>query len=684
MRGSEYGVEMRAFCTLLLLVACHEAPPPAALVAPPAAAPAPAARKQAQEAAPASEHLTADTPRTTVEGATFIAPAGWSITVRGPATILEAPEAGSRIALVDVHADAADAAVAVAWAAYNPPRYWALKRATPGEDRDGWVDQKQYVYETSPGEHRTVTASAARHGGVWTVALFDMDQAIAEKRAGQVALILGRLLPRDYQRETFAGKTAHKLDAERVAALTAFVDDSREALGVPGIALGLLQDGKVVFADGFGARELGKAGRPDADTLFMIASNTKALTTLLLARLVDEKRLTWDTPVTRLMPSFKLGDEATTSSVLVKHLICACTGLPRQDLPWLMEWKGATPASAMKLLGTMQPTSKFGEMFQYSNLLAASAGYVAAYVLSPRKELGAGYDAAMAAEVFGPLGMTSTTFDYARALRGNHAGAYGFDLDGAPAPALMAVNYAAIPVRPAGGAWSNVHDLLKYVAMELARGKLPGGKRYLGEDALLARQAPQVAMSKDQSYGMGLMVDRTWGIPVVHHGGDLLGYHSDMIWLPEHNVGAVILTNSQAGTILIDAFRRKLLEVLFDGRPVADGELAAAGRELRQSIASERERLTIPADGEDAGLLAARYHNDALGDIAVVRDRGVTYFDVGEWRSPVGSRKNADGSVSFVMTAPGVIGLEAVVGSAGGKRTLVIRDAQHEYTFTES
>jgi CubicO group peptidase (beta-lactamase class C family) len=674
---------MRAFCTLLLLVACHEAPPPAAPVAPPVAPPAPAARAKVQEAAPVSERLTADTPRTT-EGATFIAPAGWSISERGPATILDAPEAGSRIALVDVHADAADAAVAVAWAAYNPPKYWALKRAAPQEDRDGWVDQKQYVYDTSPTEHRTVVANAARHGGLWTVTIFDMDQAVAEKRAGQVALVLGRLLPKGYQRETFADRTAHKLDAGRIAALTAFVDESREALGVPGVALGLVQDGKVVFADGFGSRELGKAGKPDADTLFMIASNTKALTTLLLARLVDGKRLTWDTPVTRLMPSFKLGDEATTSSVLVKHLICACTGLPRQDLEWLMEFKAATPASAMKLLGTMQPTSKFGEMFQYSNLLAAAAGYVAGYVISPRKELGAGYDAAMQAEVFGPLGMTATTFDYARALRGNHAGAYGFDLDGAPAPALMAINYAAIPVRPAGAAWSNVHDLLRYVAMELARGKLPGGKRYLGEDALLARQAPQVAMSKDQSYGMGLMVDRTWGIPVVHHGGDLIGYHSDMIWLPDHNIGAVILTNSQAGTILINAFRRKLLEVLFDGQPRADAELAAAGRELRQSIASERERLTVPAADDDASVLAARYHSDALGDIAVVRDKGALYFDVGEWKSPVGSRKNPDGSVSFVMTAPGVIGLEAVVGTAGGKRTLVMRDAQHAYSFVEN
>jgi len=649
----------------------------------PPAPPVPVAKSPDRPASPA-EKLAADTPRTTVEGATFIAPAGWSIAVRGPATILEAPEAGSRIALVDVHAKEADAAVAVAWAAYNPAKFWPLKRATAQEDRDGWVDQKQYIYETSPGEHRAVAATASRHGGTWTVVIFDMDQAVAEKRGSQVSLVLGRLLPKDYQRESFAGKTANRLDTERLGALTAFVDQARESLGVPAIALGIIQDGKVIFADGFGNRELGKAGRPDADTLFMIASNTKALTTLLLARLVDSKRLTWDTPVTRLLPSFKLGDEATTGSVLVKHLVCACTGLPRQDLEWLMEFKSATPETALKLLGTMQPTSKFGEMFQYSNLLAAAGGYVAGHVISPRKELGAAYDAAMHAEVFAPLGMTATTFDYARALRGNHAGAYGLDIDGNPAPAVMAVNYAAIPVRPAGAAWSNVRDMLRYVAMELARGKLPSGKRYIGEDALLARRAPQVAMSKDQTYGMGLMVDRTWGIPVIHHGGDLVGYHSDMIWLPDHGVGAVILTNAEPGALIRAAFRRKLLEVLFDGQPLADAELASAGRELRQSIATERERLTVPAAEDDAGKLAARYRNEALGDIAVSRDKGATYFDVGEWKTPVASRHHADGSVSFVTITPGLTGLETVVGSAGGKRTLVIRDAQHEYVFTEN
>ena len=103
-----------------------------------------------------------------------------------------------------------------------------------------------------------------------------------------------------------------------------------------------MQDGKVVFAGGFGVRDLATGSAPDADTLYIVASNTKALTTLMLGKLLDEGKLTWDTPVTRLLPSFKLGDADTTSRVLVKHLICACTGLPRQDFEWLFQYQGVT------------------------------------------------------------------------------------------------------------------------------------------------------------------------------------------------------------------------------------------------------------------------------------------------------------------------------------------------------
>jgi CubicO group peptidase (beta-lactamase class C family) len=314
--------------------------------------------------------------------------------------------------------------------------------------------------------------------------------------------------------------------------------------------------------------------------------------------------------------------------------------------------------------------------------MAGAAGFTGGHVLFPDMELGAAYDRAMQAYVFDPLGMTSTTFDYARALASNHASAHAPDIDGHPAKAVMEVNYCVIPMRPAGGAWSNVRDMIAYVAMELAEGSLPDGRRYIAPEPLLARRTPHVSIGKDETYGMGLMVDTTYNIPVVHHGGDLIGYHSDMIWLPDQNVGAVILTNGDPGWILRTRFRRKLLEVLFDGRPEADAQVAAGAKNFFAQLAAERKLLTVPADPTESARLARRYSNPALGAIDVSRNGNETVFDFGEWKSNVASRRNPDGSLSFLTTVPGMEGHEFVVGS-GSNRSLIIRDAQHEYVFQE-
>jgi len=277
--------------------------------------------------------------------------------------------------------------------------------------------------------------------------------------------------------------------------------------------------------------------------------------------------------------------------------------------------------------------------------------------------------------------MRSTTLDFKRALAGNHAFAHSVDADGKTAHAVMEVNDSIIAVRPAGGAWSSVNDMLKYVQMEIDKGTLPDGKRYISEKSLLERRAPQVALSKDASYGMGLMVDKTWGVTVVHHGGDMIGYHSDMMWFPAQRVGAVILTNGDSGGLLRGPFRRKLLELMFDGRPQADADVTSAAKRMFDDIAANRKLLTVPADPEQAGKLAAHYTNAALGDIAVTHSGGSTWFDFGEWKSEVASRHEPDGSTTFVTIAPGVDGFEFAASPAN--HTLITRDAQHEYVFRE-
>jgi CubicO group peptidase (beta-lactamase class C family) len=627
--------------------------------------------------------VKADTPKTTSAGTQFVVPSDWTMHASSNKVTLDPPESSSQVVLVDVQAADADAAVAQAWKAYAPAKTWPLQVATDSAPRDNWDQVRVYNYETSANDKRSVFAIAYRRANQFTVLIYDVAIAVGEKRSSQLRAISDRLLPKGYKRESFAGKKAHPLDAQRIETLKTFVDSARQAYDVPGVALGLIDHGKVVYVGGLGVREIGKPEPIDGDTLFMIASNTKALTTLMLARLVDRKKFDWDTPVVQVMPSFKLGDADTTKQVLVRHLICACTGMPRQDMEWVLNSRNATPETVMKSLAGMQPTSKFGQLFQYSNLMAAAAGYMGGHVLYPDMELGAAYDLAMQKQVFDPLDMRQTTFDYDRALLGNHATPHGLDVDGHTAVAGMGLNDSIRAARPAGAAWSAVADMLHYVQMELADGLLPDGSRYVSEGALLERRKPNVALGTTATYGMGLIVDNTWGVPVVHHGGDLTGFHSDMVWLPQQGVGAVILTNADAGVFIRGPFQRRLLEVLFDGRPLAQGDIDAGVKRLQAQVAAERKRLTVPADADASSRLAARYRNPAVGSIQVTHDGKSTVFDFGAWHSDMASRKNDDGSLSFVTISPGADGFEFVVSGTPDSRKLTLRDGQHEYVYDE-
>ena len=415
----------------------------------------------------------------------------------------------------------------------------------------------------------------------------------------------------------------------------------------------------------------------------MIASNTKALTTLMLAKLVDAGKLDWNARAADVYPPFRLGDAATTDQVKVKHLVCACTGLPRQDYEWLFEGEKQTPATVMSTLATMQPTSGFGELFQYSNPLAAAAGYIGGQVAHPGSELGQGYDRAMQELVFDPLGMDDTTFDYARAQTGNYASPHGYDIDHAVQVMDMGLNETVAASRPAGAAWSTVNDVLKYVQMEIDLGSLPDGSRYIGEPALLQRREPQIATGVDLDYAMALEVDRADGVEVIDHGGAMGGFRSNMMWWPEQKVGAVILTNADEGGYLLGPFKRYLAELMFDGEPQAQAAALAAAKANREAFDAQRKLLQWPADADAVAGLAARYRHPALGELQVRHEDGRTVFDVGGFSSVVATLPQPDGSLAFVTIDPVAAGFPFVRADEDGERRLVVRDGQHEYVFAE-
>jgi CubicO group peptidase (beta-lactamase class C family) len=631
-------------------------------------------------AAPAA----ADSPQVAPSGATFTLPRAWSLMVGPKLDRVTPPEAGTALAIVDIPKAAdAKAAAAQAWSLYRPDAHHPFKLMTARPPRDGWDERAIIDYEISPNDKAAIQALTFRQGDHWTVLIEDARLATAEKRAAAIGLVSQTLRPAGYKRETFAGRAAHPLNAARIEALRSFVETSMAELGVPGVGLALIDHGQVVYQGGVGVRALGSPEPVDAHTLFMIASNTKGMSTLLLARLADQGKVDWDQKVIEVYPAFRLGSDQTTSKVLMRNLVCACTGLPRKDYDWLFGTTLTTPASTtFTQLAATEPTSGFGEVFQYNNLMASAAGYIGGHLVSPNMELGAAYDGAMQSLIFNPLGMTETTFDMEKAQESDHASPHGDDINGHPALARMGFNYTIVPYRPAGGAWSSAHDVAKYVQDELRLGVLPDGTRLVSEKNLLARRTPGVPIGEDAWYGMGLEIDRTWGVPVIHHGGSMAGFKTDWMALPDAGIGAVILTNADDGQMLLRPFMRRLLEVVYDGKPEAAADVAAAAARNQAEIAAERKRLVLPAASAAAVALAPRYANPELGQLVVTHSGPRTLFDFGLWQSEVASRQNNDGTISFVTIDPTNSGFEFVMERRDGRVVLVIHDRQHEYIYT--
>ena len=192
---------------------------------------------------------------------------------------------------------------------------------------------------------------------------------------------------------------------------------------------------------------------------------------------------------------------------------------------------------------------------------------------------------------------------------------------------------------------------------------------------------PNVPVGEDATYGMGLEVDRAFGVEVVHHGGSLAGYKSDIMLIPSAGIGAVILTNAENGQMLLRPFMRRLLELIYDGKPEAAGDVAAAAARTKAELASEAARVSVTPQPAAVAALARTYANPDLGNIAVVPTPGGVDFALTNFTTPMGTRKNDDGTLSFVMLDPTFLFTPLVVGGTADKPTLIVRDGQHEFVF---
>ncbi len=627
--------------------------------------------------APASERqLVADEKVTTSSEATFTASKGWYLSQTKDGLTVSDPERAATLTIVEL--DDADGVHAIehAWQVTTPGFSRKVLRTMKPPVHDGWDELVQVTYETSPAEARVIVAIAQRKGGKQYVFLIDGKQSGFDKRSAQFMTALRSFKAKGVEQESFAGKEAHELDETRLAAFATFVESARKKARVPGVAVAIVSGGHVVFAKGFGERELGKSNAVSPETPFMIGSMTKPLSTLLIAKLVDEKKIDWETPVTSVLPSFALADSEVTKKVLMRHTACACTGMPRRDLEFLFEYDGVTAEDRVASMRTMKPTTGFGETFQYSNLLVAVGGYAAAHAAHPSEKLAMAYEHAMNERVFRPLGMKHSTLAAPDVHAMPHGQRSGGDIVAMP----LQIEGGIRSVGPAGAAWSTVLDMSRYLLLELGDGQLDG-QRVVSNVNLMRRRQPQVKITDDSEYGLGLMMNHARGIQVVGHGGNTLGFSSDMFFLPAHKVGMVVLTNLSGANRFTRALQRRLLEVLFDGRDEADRDLDFAATASRKIESEEANKVNV-IDELTAKAWAGVYRDDDLGSLKVARRGEKLFVDAGEWASSAGLRKNEDGTDSMVLLdPPWAGGLQLNVKKVDGKVTFVLASPQHEYVF---
>ena len=238
------------------------------------------------------------------------------------------------------------------------------------------------------------------------------------------------------QPDDLTGVAPLSLTGDRRAQFEAYVAGALVRYGVPGASIAVVQGGDVVYLNGFGVTEFGSTQPVTPDTMMMIGSVTKSMTTMLAGTLVDDGRLTWDTRLVDLLPAFAVGDAELTRSFTVRDAFCNCAGIPGRDIELFFESNAFTPQGVVTTLANVAPTAALGERFQYNNLLIAAAGYAVGVAAGGGAEnVGLAYEVALRERVLGPIGMTRSTFDPQEVLAGgNYAVPHATDLSGTLQP----------------------------------------------------------------------------------------------------------------------------------------------------------------------------------------------------------------------------------------------------------
>lgn len=335
-----------------------------------------------------------------------------------------------------------------------------------------------------------------------------------------------------------------------IGELDEYIVGAREAWDVPGLAVAIVKDDKVVFAKGYGVRDYSKTEAVDADTLFAIASNTKAFTAATLAMLAEEGKLTWKDRVQEHLPYFRLYDPYVSAEMRVDDLLCHRSGLGTFSGDLLWYGTPYSPEEIIRRTRHLPPAGSFRAHYGYSNLMFLAAGEVVAQVS------GKPWSEFVRERILDPLDMnrTTTTVSQLETL-GNFATPHKPTPDGLRT--LKWQNWDTMAA--AGGLISSVNDMTEWLRVQLDRGKIDDDRRLFSEASSRRMWAPQTIIPLSDSsrerypsthfraYGLGWSLADYKGHKLVSHGGGYDGMYSRVLLVPEDKLGIVVLTNSMTG-----------------------------------------------------------------------------------------------------------------------------------------
>ncbi len=327
--------------------------------------------------------------------------------------------------------------------------------------------------------------------------------------------------------------------------LDKFITERMEEWNVPGLALSVIQDGRLIYSKGFGSRDVEQNLPVTPQTLFAIGSCTKAFTAVTMGMLVDEGQLEWDRPLREYLPTFKLKDSFATERMTPRDLVCHRSGLPRHDSMWYNS--SASRKELFDRLQYLEPSKDFRTTYQYQNLMFMTAGYLVGQIA------GTSWERFVRNRIFMPLGMTNSNFSVNDSQKALDFALPYREKDNK----IIQIPFRNIDtVGPAGSINSNVTDMANWILLNLSKGKI-GDQQVVSESSLKEIHSPQMISSKsyryDESfysmYGMGWGITSYRGHLRLSHGGGIDGFTAQVVLLPRDNIGMVILTN-RSGTVL--------------------------------------------------------------------------------------------------------------------------------------